>query len=123
MDCLLSNLQNPIIQEGAPEKVPDGFAPTAKWRQLQPNSTPVKEPTQPPNMRGPTVLEGEEEFKKFDFPEFFDRPPFTEMSSVYERGRHRNMIKNWQGKIQMKLEIRTNGRVVRYGWTRTHLWN
>jgi hypothetical protein len=41
---LLNNLQNPIIQEGAPEKVPNGFAPTAKWRQLKPNSVPIEEP-------------------------------------------------------------------------------
>ncbi len=84
---LLNNLQNPIIQEDAPERVPNGFAPTAKWRQLKPNSIPVEEPQRPPNMRGPTVPEGEEEFRKFDFPETFDRPPFTEMSSVYEKDR------------------------------------
>jgi len=49
---LLNNLQNPIIQEDAPERVPNGFAPTAKWRQLKPNSIPVEEPQHPPNMRG-----------------------------------------------------------------------
>jgi uncharacterized Zn finger protein len=44
MNRLLNNLQNPIVQENAPEKVPNGFAPTAKWRQLKPNSVPVEEP-------------------------------------------------------------------------------
>ena len=107
---LLNNLQNPIIQEDAPERVPNGFAPTAKWRQLKPNSIPVEEPQRPPNMRGPTVPEGEEEFRKFNFPETFDRPPFTEMSSVYETDRKGRVIKNRQGKVQMKEEIRENGR-------------
>jgi hypothetical protein len=41
---LLSNLQKPIQQGDAIEKVPDTFAPTAKWRQLKHKDTPVAEP-------------------------------------------------------------------------------
>jgi hypothetical protein len=60
---LLNNHQNPIIQEDAPERVPNGFAPTAKWRQLKPNSIPVEEPQRPPNMRGPTVPKEKKNFE------------------------------------------------------------
>ncbi len=60
-------------------------------------------------MMGPTIPEGEEEFKKFDFPDTFDRPPFTEMSSVCETDKH-GKVKIKQGEFQMKSEIRLEGR-------------
>jgi hypothetical protein len=43
-NSLLGHLQTPIVQDDAPEKVPNGFATTAKWRQLKPNDVPIKEP-------------------------------------------------------------------------------
>jgi hypothetical protein len=55
-------------------------------------------------MTGSTVLEGEEEFKKFDFQETFDWSPFTEMSSVCETDKN-GKVKIRLGECQMKSEI------------------
>jgi hypothetical protein len=96
---LLDNLQKPIEAEGQPEPVPNSFPSTAKWRQLIQNPTPVTEPTRPSNMRGLTVPDGEDEFKKFDFPDLFDCPPFTEMSEIYETDQNGKVLKDRQGKI------------------------
>lgn len=107
---LLDNLHKPITTEDEPEQAPNGFSSSAQWRQLINNPTPIEEPTRPSNMRGPTVPEGENEFKKFDFPDTFDRPPFTEMSEIYETDRNGKVVKNRQGKIQTTSEIRYEGR-------------
>jgi hypothetical protein len=61
-------------------------------------------------MRGHTIPDGEEEFSKFDYPDIFDRPPFTEMSSVFQRDKKGRVVKNRRGQIEMKDEIRENGR-------------
>jgi len=56
---------------------PTGFHPDAKWRQLTHSIVPVQEPVgRPRNLVGPTAYkENEQEFKKFNFDEEFDRPP------------------------------------------------
>ncbi len=92
-------MQKTIEAEGRPEPVPNGFPSTAKWRQLIQNPTPITEPTRPSNMREPTVPDGEDEFKKIDFPDLFDHPPFTEMSEIYETDRNGKVLKDRQGKI------------------------
>jgi hypothetical protein len=56
-------------------------------------------------MRGPTILAGEEESKKYDFPDTFDRPPFTEMSKVYETNKQGKIVKSRHGRIQTKSEM------------------
>jgi len=57
-------LQKPVEAEGQPEPVPNDYPSTTKWRQLIQNPTPIEEPTQPSNMRGPTTPNGEDECKK-----------------------------------------------------------
>jgi hypothetical protein len=116
---LLDTLQKPIEAEGQPEPVPNGFPSTAKWRQLIQNPTTVTEPTRPSNMRGPTVSDGEDEFKKFDFPDLFDCPPFTEMSEIYETDRNGKVLKDRQGKIRTTSEVRYNGRA-KSEWLKKH---
>jgi len=76
---LLDNLQKPLEAEGQPETVPNGLPSTVKWRQLIQNPTPIEEPTRPSNRRGSTILDGKDEFKKFDL---FDLLTFTEMSEI-----------------------------------------
>jgi hypothetical protein len=43
MKRLLDNLQKPVREEGEPERVPNGFPTTAKWRELKHEDAPVEE--------------------------------------------------------------------------------
>jgi hypothetical protein len=88
---LLSNLQKAIQPEGAPEKVPDGFAPTAKWRQPKPNVTRANTATEydganHPRRKRKTLLIGLHLLK----------------CETHKHGR----VKIRQGEFQTKSEIR-----------------
>jgi hypothetical protein len=52
-----------MVAEGQPEQVTNGFPSTANLWQLIQKPTPIEEPTQPSEMRGPTGPKGEDEFK------------------------------------------------------------
>ncbi len=67
--------------------------------------TPVVEPERPSHLRGPTVPEGEAEFKKFDFDEEWDRPPFAAMSEVVKLGVKGKPLKGKKERYCMKKKL------------------
>ena len=113
---LLGSMNAPIGTTGEraaimeAEAVP-GFAPTAKWVNLEPSQTAVQEPNNSSsNLVGPTVPTGAKEKEKFDYTESFDRPPFTAMSRVVETLGNGKVAKDRKGNIKWKQEIRASGR-------------
>ena len=86
-----------------------GFAEGAMWKQLKHNNEPVEEPNKNSNLVGPTVPLGEKEFKKYDFTEKFDRPPFIATSPAIQLGRNGKPIKDNRGNIKYIDEVREEG--------------
>ena len=62
------------------------------------------------NLKETTVPKDEEEFRKFDYEETFDRPPFTAVSPVVELNAKGNPKKDSHGRILYVNEIRNEGR-------------
>jgi len=89
-----------------------GFHPDAKWRQLTHSIVPVQEPVgRPRNLVGPTAYkENEQEFKKFNFDEEFDRPPFTVTSQEYEVDNKGNIHRDRKGEPKWAKPIIEQGR-------------
>ena len=76
------------------------FHPDANWRVLKHTKDPVQEPSGQNRLVGPTAYkENEQEVKKYNFDELFDRPPFMVMAE--ER--------------KINKEIRTEKKVIEYG--------
>ena len=86
-----------------------GFAPHAKWRQLENETNPVPDPRKNSTLVGPTVPEGQEEYQKFNFSETFDRPPFVATSPVIELIRKQIVKDRRTGEPKYRDEIREQG--------------
>jgi hypothetical protein len=97
----------------------EAFHPDATWRELRHKETPVIEPERPSHLRGPTVPEGEAEFKKFDFDEEWDRPPFAAMSEVVKLGVKGKPLKGKKGEVLYEKEVRKKGRA-NLDWIKMH---
>ena len=81
-----------------------GFAPEAKWKELMPEADTVPKPLNASSkFVGPTVPT--DEFKKHNFPNTFECPPFTTMSPVIEMIANGKPVKDRKGEIKWKQEI------------------
>ena len=58
---------------------------------------------------GPTVPTGKDEFKKHNFPDTFEHPPFIAMSPVIEMSANGKPVKDRKGDIKWKQEIQEKG--------------
>jgi hypothetical protein len=101
-------LQQPQ-QQRAPRDL-EAYAPSAKWKVLMHKDTPCIEPQRASYLRGPTIPADEDEYRKFDFEESWDRPPFTAMSKVIKIGIRGNPLKGKKGETLYENEVRTEGR-------------
>ncbi len=90
------------------------FHPNARWRELM-HSGSCQEPERPANLRGPSVPLDESEFKKFNFDEEWDRPPFTGMSKVIKMGSRGHPLVGKKGETLYGDEVRKEGRA-NYAW-------
>jgi len=80
----------------------EAYNPNVQWKVLQPSATPCIKPERPQNLRGPTVPEDKQEFRKFNFSETWDRPPVTAMSKVVKIRAWGNPLKGKKGRLFMK---------------------
>jgi hypothetical protein len=81
--------------------------------------TPHAEPQRPSHLRVPTIPDDEEEYRKFDFEESWDRPPLTGMSKVVKLGARGQQLKGKKGEVLHESEVRTAGRA-NLEWMKMH---
>ncbi len=115
---LLARINAPVSSESQAQHEPPqttllyGFDLSARWRELKHNETPVGEPTRPNHLRGPSVSQNEDEFKKLNFDEHVSAHPLLlcHKSQMVKLGQRKQPLKDKRVQMMYEKEIQNEGR-------------